>query len=125
MARVKRSSIHSYEGETTLYVGLEVHKEKAYGTVVDEKGNVIKEEKFDNTQDGFEWKPLEELILDSIEGIEILREKAEEIGNDELADKSGISRAMLYRNIDELRDIGYVSTEDGLVLTDAGKIARL
>ncbi len=32
---------------------------------------------------------------------------------------------MLYRNIDELRDIGYISTEDGLVLTDAGKIARL
>ena len=43
----------------------------------------------------------------------------------ELADKIGISRAMLYRNIDELRDMGYVSTEDGLVLTDAGKIARL
>jgi len=43
----------------------------------------------------------------------------------ELADKIEISRAMLYRNIDELRDMGYVSTEDGLQLTDAGKIARL
>jgi CRISPR-associated protein Csa3 len=43
----------------------------------------------------------------------------------ELADKIGISRAMLYRNIDELRDMGYISTEDGLVLTDAGRIARL
>jgi CRISPR-associated protein Csa3 len=43
----------------------------------------------------------------------------------ELADKIGISRAMLYRNIDELRDMGYISTEDGLILTDAGKIARL
>ena len=43
----------------------------------------------------------------------------------ELADKIGISRAMLYRNIDELRDMGYISTENGLVLTDAGKIARL
>jgi CRISPR-associated protein Csa3 len=43
----------------------------------------------------------------------------------DLADKIGISRAMLYRNIDELRDMGYVSTENGLVLTDAGKIARL
>ena len=43
----------------------------------------------------------------------------------ELADKIGISRAMLYRNIDELRDMGYISTEEGLVLTDAGKIARL
>jgi CRISPR-associated protein Csa3 len=43
----------------------------------------------------------------------------------ELADKIGISRTMLYRNIDELRDMGYISTEDGLILTDAGKIARL
>ena len=43
----------------------------------------------------------------------------------ELADKIDISRAMLYRNIDELRDLGYISTEDGLVLTDAGKIAKL
>jgi len=43
----------------------------------------------------------------------------------ELAEKIGISRAMLYRNIDELRDMGYISTEEGLVLTDAGKIARL
>jgi len=43
----------------------------------------------------------------------------------ELAEKVGISRAMLYRNIDELRDMGYISTEEGLVLTDAGKIARL
>ena len=43
----------------------------------------------------------------------------------ELADKIGISRAMLYRNIDELRDMGYISTEDGLALTDAGKIAKL
>jgi len=32
---------------------------------------------------------------------------------------------MLYRNIDELRDMGYISTENGLELTDAGKIARL
>jgi len=43
----------------------------------------------------------------------------------ELAEKIGISRAMLYRNIDELRDLGYVSTENGLELTDAGRIARL
>lgn len=43
----------------------------------------------------------------------------------ELADKIEISRAMLYRNIDELRDMGYISTEEGLQLTDAGKIARL
>jgi CRISPR-associated protein Csa3 len=58
--------------------------------------------------------------------LETLAEKDySKISLTELADKIGISRAMLYRNIDELRDIGYVSTEDGLVLTDAGKIARL
>jgi CRISPR locus-related DNA-binding protein len=43
----------------------------------------------------------------------------------DLAKKIGISRAMLYRNIDELRSMDLVSTEDGLKLTDAGKIARL
>jgi CRISPR-associated protein Csa3 len=58
--------------------------------------------------------------------LETLAEKDySKISLTELADKIGISRAMLYRNIDELRDIGYVSTENGLVLTDAGKIARL
>jgi CRISPR-associated protein Csa3 len=43
----------------------------------------------------------------------------------DLTAKIGISRAMLYRNIDELRDMGYISTENGLELTDAGRIARL
>ncbi|RLE39295.1 hypothetical protein DRJ17_01080 [Candidatus Woesearchaeota archaeon] len=43
----------------------------------------------------------------------------------ELAEKIDTSRAMLYRNIDELRDMDLISTEDGLKLTDAGKIARL
>jgi len=43
----------------------------------------------------------------------------------DLADTVGISRAMLYRNIDELRDLGYISTEEKLVLTDAGRIAKL
>ena len=43
----------------------------------------------------------------------------------DLAEKINISRAMLYRNIDELKDMGYISIENGPVLTDAGKIARL
>ena len=43
----------------------------------------------------------------------------------ELADIVGSSRAMLYRNIDELRDMGYIVTENGPELTDAGRIARL
>ena len=43
----------------------------------------------------------------------------------DLADKLGLSRAMLYRNIDELKDMDLISTEDEIKLTDAGRIARL
>jgi len=43
----------------------------------------------------------------------------------ELAEKVDLSKAMLYRNIDELKDLGYIETEDGFKLTDAGRIARL
>lgn len=43
----------------------------------------------------------------------------------ELADKTEISRAMLYKTIQELKEMDLVETEDGIRLTDAGKIARL
>ncbi len=43
----------------------------------------------------------------------------------ELADKIDLSTAMLYRAIDELKDMDLVSTEKGIKLTDSGKIARL
>lgn len=43
----------------------------------------------------------------------------------ELSEKIDLSTAMLYRAIDELKDMDLVSTEEGLKLTDAGKIARL
>ncbi len=36
-----------------------------------------------------------------------------------------LSTAMIYRAIDELKDMDLLSTENGLQLTDAGKIARL
>ncbi|MCB9362053.1 CRISPR locus-related DNA-binding protein [Candidatus Woesearchaeota archaeon] len=42
-----------------------------------------------------------------------------------LAEKVDISRAMLYRNIDELRDLDLIKTDEGVELTDAGRIARL
>ena len=42
-----------------------------------------------------------------------------------LADKIDLSTAMLYRAIDELKDMDLITTEEGLRLTDAGKIARL
>ncbi|OIO41549.1 hypothetical protein AUJ62_02650 [Candidatus Pacearchaeota archaeon CG1_02_32_21] len=43
----------------------------------------------------------------------------------ELAEKVDISRAMLYRSIDSLKDMDLITTEEGFKLTDAGKIARL
>lgn len=43
----------------------------------------------------------------------------------DLAAKIDLSTAMLYRAIDELKDMDLVSTEKGIELTDAGKIARL
>jgi CRISPR-associated protein Csa3 len=43
----------------------------------------------------------------------------------DLAKDVDISTAMLYRSIDELKDMDLVSTEEGIKLTDAGKIARL
>jgi len=43
----------------------------------------------------------------------------------ELADEIKLSTAMLYRAIDELKDMDLVSTDEGIQLTDAGKIARL
>ncbi len=43
----------------------------------------------------------------------------------ELAENVELSTAMTYRAIDELKDMDLVSTEEGIKLTDAGKIARL
>ncbi|MBU0628456.1 MAG: CRISPR locus-related DNA-binding protein [Nanoarchaeota archaeon] len=43
----------------------------------------------------------------------------------DLSKKIDLSNAMLYRAIDELKDMDLITTEEGLKLTDAGKIARL
>lgn len=43
----------------------------------------------------------------------------------DLANKVDLSKAMLYRAIDELKDMDLLFTDDGIRLTDAGKIARL
>ncbi len=43
----------------------------------------------------------------------------------DLSEKVELSTGMLYRAIDELKDMDLISTENGLKLTDAGKIARL
>ena len=43
----------------------------------------------------------------------------------DLSNKIDLSTTMLYRAIDELKDMDLITTEDGLKLTDAGKIARL
>lgn len=43
----------------------------------------------------------------------------------ELAEKTDISRAMLYKNVKDLQDLDLISTEEGFKLTDAGRIALL
>jgi CRISPR locus-related DNA-binding protein len=43
----------------------------------------------------------------------------------DLASKVKLSRAMLYRSINELKDMGYIEVDGKIELTDAGKIARL
>jgi len=43
----------------------------------------------------------------------------------EMAHKIGMSRAMFYRSVDELKDMDFITTEEGIKLTDAGKIVRL
>ena len=55
--------------------------------------------------------------------IEVGNKKYESISD--LAQKIDLSTAMLYRAIDELKDKDFISTEKGIELTDAGKIARL
>ena len=55
-------------------------------------------------------------ILESIEDAKQLTK---------LADELKISRAMLYRNIKDLKHKGLIEDDNGFKLTDAGKIARL
>jgi len=44
----------------------------------------------------------------------------------DLAKETGLSSAMVYKSIDELKHMDFVETSDkGFILTDAGKIARL
>ena len=43
----------------------------------------------------------------------------------DLSQKIDLSTAMLYRAIDELKDMDLIVADEGLKLTDAGKIARL
>ncbi len=43
----------------------------------------------------------------------------------ELSNELDLSKAMVYRAIDELKDLGFINVDNGLTLTQAGKIARL
>jgi len=54
-------------------------------------------------------------------------EKKSHLSLSDLAEKSGMSRSMLYRNLQNLEDHGFiiVDKESRYLLTDAGKIARL
>jgi CRISPR locus-related DNA-binding protein len=43
----------------------------------------------------------------------------------QLSEEVGMSRAMFYRTLDELKDLDFIQKDNDLVLTDAGQIARL
>lgn len=66
----------------------------------------------------FDITPSQKEVLDNIEKIDTAKALAEEVET---------SRAMLYRNIKELVDHGFIEPKDGegYRLTDAGKVARL
>jgi len=66
----------------------------------------------------FKLTESEKMILEAIE-------KNEGKSLAEIAKKVKMSKAMLYRSVGELEDMDYISVEEGLKLTDAGKIARL
>lgn len=66
----------------------------------------------------FDISPSQKEVLDNIERIDTPKALAEEVDT---------SKAMLYRNIKNLQDRGFIEPKDGqgYRLTDAGKIARL
>ncbi|MBW6452012.1 MAG: CRISPR locus-related DNA-binding protein [DPANN group archaeon] len=57
--------------------------------------------------------------------LDVISSSPDNISLAEMSEKCGLSRAMFYRNIDDLRDSGFITTDGGLRLTDAGKIGRL
>ena len=66
----------------------------------------------------FDLTDTQKEVLDNIEKIDTPKALAEEVDT---------SKAMLYRNIKELADRGFIEPKDGAGyrLTDAGKVARL
>ena len=51
-----------------MYVGLDVHKRVRYGTVLDEKGKVVKQTKFTNTPQGLEE------FMEDFDGVQVAME---------------------------------------------------
>jgi transposase len=69
-----------------MYVGLDVHKKMCYGTVMDEKGNVVKQAKFSNDQEDLNrfMKGLEEtkVVMEAGYCWQPLYDALEEAGHD-------------------------------------------
>jgi CRISPR-associated protein Csa3 len=66
----------------------------------------------------FKLSENEKKILELVEG-------GKYNNTNELAEKMNISTAMVYRAVDDLKDMDLITTEEGIRLTDAGRIARL
>jgi CRISPR-associated protein Csa3 len=64
---------------------------------------------------GFNISPTKKAILEHI--------KQGEKAVSKIAVKVGISRGMAYNHIRELKDMGYISDEEGFSITDSGRLA--
>lgn len=64
---------------------------------------------------GFNISPTKKAILEHI--------KQGEKAISTIAVKVGISKGMAYNHIRELKDMGYISDEDGFTITDSGRLA--
>jgi len=69
-----------------MYVGLDVHKKACYGTVMDEKGTVVKQAKFTNDHDALDefMEGLEEstVVMEAGYCWQPLYDRLEEAGHD-------------------------------------------
>jgi CRISPR locus-related DNA-binding protein len=66
----------------------------------------------------FKLTESQKMILDALD-------KSDYESHTKLSEKVSMSTGMLYRAIDDLKDMDLITTENGIKLTDAGKIARL
>lgn len=117
----------------TLYINITTgRKTKALGLLFASyaRSNRIKKIAYNPEEDenAVVWLPklqfkLSESQHQTLDAIAHLQHKNFTIS--ELGKNMNLSKAMLYRNIEDLKNLGYITIKPNITLTDAGKIARL